>query len=526
MDRPTSRVDAGFGSIVWPAPGRRGVRQSDDARHDLALDQVFARLGRDAPLAVDAFETLLGSAAEVEYRQAVFRGLDENASLRDAVHQFLRAWTSCAASERTSREARHPYESELWRLRAVVTYADAVDAFAQGLSEAVPSSAAASEGWDRLVDHLRGYRESRGFGRLATEARAVRDQIGTLDYNVLVRGARVTVARADGESSLGEAVASVFARFRQGDGADSRTELRETTLDHVQAWILERVAQVHPEPFARLARFAADTRDYRDRTLTRFADEVRFYLAYLDYLAPLREAGLPVCYPTVVEPGKRLHVSDTWDLALAARLVADGREVVTNDLALDGPERIAVISGPNQGGKTTMARVFGQVSYLAALGCPVPGTGARVPLCDRVLTLFERGEQLGTLEGRLGAEIDRLHELLGSATDRSVIVLNEAFASTALQDARVLTRDVLERIGALDALAVCVTFIDELSRLNEKTVSMVGAVDPSDPAVRTFRVERRVADGLAYARALARKHGLTAEQIAVRLSAPSREETP
>ena len=166
------------------------------------------------------------------------------------------------------------------------------------------------------------------------------------------------------------------------------------------------------------------------------------------------------------------------------------------------------------------------MSYLAALGCPVPGTGARVPLCDRVLTLFERGEQLGTLEGRLGAEIDRLHELLGSATDRSVIVLNEAFASTALQDARVLTRDVLERIGALDALAVCVTFIDELSRLNEKTVSMVGAVDPSDPAVRTFRVERRVADGLAYARALARKHGLTAEQIAVRLSAPSREETP
>jgi DNA mismatch repair protein MutS len=64
-----------------------------------------------------------------------------------------------------------------------------------------------------------------------------------------------------------------------------------------------------------------------------------------------------------------------------------------------------------------------------------------------------------------------------------------------------------------------VTFIDGLATLNEKTVSMVSTVAPDDPARRTFEIVRKPADGLAYARSLAEKRGVTYEQLRARVQA-------
>jgi DNA mismatch repair ATPase MutS len=107
--------------------------------------------------------------------------------------------------------------------------------------------------------------------------------------------------------------------------------------------------------------------------------------------------------------------------------------------------------------------------------------------------------------------------MIDQATGRSIVVMNESFASTTSEDQLLLGRRILERLIGMDVLAVYVTFIDELSRLGPSVVSMLSMVAPDNPAQRTFKVLRRPADGRAYAMVLAEAHGLSYAAVTARL---------
>jgi DNA mismatch repair ATPase MutS len=113
----------------------------------------------------------------------------------------------------------------------------------------------------------------------------------------------------------------------------------------------------------------------------------------------------------------------------------------------------------------------------------------------------------------------RVHDILERATSDSVVVMNESFNSTTLNDALFVGTEVMQRLLDLGPLAVYVTFVDELAALDEATVSMVSQIVPENPAERTFKVLRKPADGLAYAWAIAQKYGLTYERLTKRIAA-------
>jgi DNA mismatch repair ATPase MutS len=450
----------------------------------------------------------------VHYRHAVLRDLEKDAVF-EAVRAFAQQMNSMREHLAQADKLHYKYQKERWFLDAVGIYCRAVGALADELAVLDVESA----GILGFRDYLADYTRSGAFTALVSETRALDDALAAVRYSIHIKGNRVRVDRYEDQADYSQEVEGTFAKFQQGVVQDYRAKLPNwLDMNHVEAQVLDLVAQLHPDVFGTLDDYCGRHRGYLDPTVGAFDREVQFYVAYLEFIERFKPAGLPFCYPRVSGESKELHALGAYDIALANKLAGQSASVVCNDFSLKGPERVLVVTGPNQGGKTTFARMFGQLHYLASLGLPVPGLQAALFLPDYVFTHFEKEEDLATLSGKLEDELLRVHEILQRATGSSVVVMNESFTSTTLRDALVLGREVMRRLIDLDLLAVYVTFADELASLGPATVSMVSTVFPDNPAMRTYKILRKPADGLAYAAAIAEKYGLTYERLRRRIA--------
>lgn len=482
---------------------------------DLNLDQIVDTITADKQEyhLKPFFYTPLKDIAAITYRHEIMQDL-EHQPLFEHMQVFAQKMRTMREYLAQADKLHYTYQKKRWFLDAVALYCDAITDLVHNLS---PHDIQA-RGLLAFRAYVTDYVSSDHFTSLFAETKQLKADFSSVAYCLLIKGNSVKVRTYEAESDYSTDVTETFAKFQQGAVKDYRIKFSTwADMNHVEARILELVARLYPDIFAHLNEYCTKNSAYLDKTLAIFDREIQFYLAYLEYIAILQRKGLKFCYPRISTTSKEVYNYEGFDIALASTLTSKNTSVVCNDFYLNGKERICVVTGPNQGGKTTFARAFGQLHYLASIGCPVPGRDAHLFLFDKLFTHFEKEEDIKDLSGKLQDDLIRISTILSQSTANSIIIMNEIFTSTTLSDALFLSKKIMKKIQQLDALCVCVTFIDEVASFSETTVSMVSMVVPENPAERTYKIVRRPADGLAYAIAIAAKYRLTYDCVKERI---------
>jgi len=211
--------------------------------------------------------------------------------------------------------------------------------------------------------------------------------------------------------------------------------------------------------------------------------ELAFYVGGLNLREALTAAGEPVCVPVPVAEDKQAwSARGLYDPALSLRLA--GR-AVGNDVEADG-KRLIMITGANQGGKSTFLRSVGLAQLMMQCGLFVAAGSFTASVSPGIFTHFPREEDATMERGKLDEELSRMGDIAAQLTPGSLLLANESFAATNEQEGSEIGRQI---VRALLESGVRVVFVTHLFDLAHSLYTTQGA-DQGNGAL-FLRPERR-----------------------------------
>jgi DNA mismatch repair ATPase MutS len=188
--------------------------------------------------------------------------------------------------------------------------------------------------------------------------------------------------------------------------------------------------------------------------------EIGFYVGCINLDEQLAKRGLETAFPTAKGPRERtLTAAGLYDVCLA--LMLDG-SVVGNALDTDG-KSLLVITGANQGGKSTLLRSIGLAQLMTQCGMFVGAREFRASVCSGVFTHYKREEDENMESGKLDEELARMSEIADHITAKAMLLCNESFSSTNEREGSQIAREVINAMVESDVGVLLVTHMFDLA---------------------------------------------------------------
>ncbi len=514
--------------FYYPAWTPDGVRYRAEVYEELKDEEFRRELVRFSQEMKQARQFL-------EYRARLLALMERQGTRKDLT----------GVSARTANESK--YQHLLYD--AAREYVHAVDF----LYELLKDRSLQSRGFLQLRDFLCTYCGSSEFLELKQDVEQMKEALATLHFQFEVKQNKLTLYEVyDENDARSEFMKRCGMKEPKNRGDDAPTEMKNPfpnilELKEFEGLLLSMLHQPHKDVFRLFREFEKKHASFVREELLQFEEEVQVYLAAHQFVKEMEAYGFAFAKPQMtVQAGASLkaeeshtqqeeshtqqteshtqqeedvlwELKDNYDVALACKYAFTPEKVITNDSVMREGERFYVITGPNQGGKTTFARAAGQAVWFHQMGFPVPGSRAALPVFSSLLTHFPQEEDIETGAGRLKEELERIRPMLEPKRRGGFVILNELFTTATSYDALIMGKRIICDFLDRDFFGIYVTHFHKLAESDARVVSLVAQVEDSDERRRTFCIRRAPARGIAYAQTFAEKYRLSSEEIKQRV---------
>jgi DNA mismatch repair ATPase MutS len=188
-----------------------------------------------------------------------------------------------------------------------------------------------------------------------------------------------------------------------------------------------------------VANAVAQSADHIDSFFNMLRIELAFYIGCLNLHAQLAQIEEPVSFPLPVPANQRRHsFGGLYDICLALTLK---QKIIGNDIKADD-KNLVVITGANQGGKSTFLRSIGLAQLMMQCGMFTPAQSFSANVCEGIFTHFKREEDVTMKSGKLDEELGRMSEIADHLTSHSLWLSNESFAATNEREGSEIARQI------------------------------------------------------------------------------------
>lgn len=266
----------------------------------------------------------------------------------------------------------------------------------------------------------------------------------------------------------GSPLYSMTLHPRDDHGARALGELRERAINDVANALAQSAS--HIESFLNVMR-----------------KELAFYIGCLNLHEQVAPLGEPIAFPEIFMQEERKHsFVGLYDICLA---LTKREKITGNDVNADGKEMI-IITGANQGGKSTFLRSLGIAQMMMQCGMYVPAERFSANLCCGIFTHYRREEDADMKSGKFDEELKRMSDIIDAIKPNSLLLFNESFAATNEREGSEVARQI---VSALLERGIKIFFVTHLyafargffNRGKADVLFLVAEVDPT--GMRTYR---------------------------------------